>query len=164
MTVLSARAQGNLRRSQGLIDCPATRPDRNWKGAASRRLERDMVGKLVGGIPHPPRNPNNHSPSTNQRSARSSDGPRMLTGLRFGHLALGPRSLWSSPFVARFLLSLSMILSQPTSDPFSPDIRVTIIHELYCLADSFVLTTHFISDSLLFCLSTSSKLFPLILG
>ena len=31
-------------RSQGLIVSPATRPERNWKGAASQRLERDMVG------------------------------------------------------------------------------------------------------------------------
>ena len=116
------------------------------------------------GIPPHPWNPNNHSPPTNQESACSSNGPQTLTGLRFGHLALGPRSPWSSPFVIRFLLSLSMILSRPTSDPFLPDTRVTITHGLYWLADSFALTTHFISNSLLFCLPTLSELFPSFLA
>ena len=140
-TVLSARAQGNLRRSQGLMDCPATRPDRNWKGEASRRLERDMVAVST-----------------------FTTGPRTLAGLRIGHSALGPRTHQSSSFVVRFSLSLSTTLSRPTSDPFSPDTQITIVHELYCLADSFVLTTHFIPNSLLFCLTTPSGLFPLVLG
>ena len=116
------------------------------------------------GTPPHPRNPNNHSSSTNQRLARSSNGPRTLAGLRVGHSALGPRSHGSSPFVIRFLLSLLMILSRPTSDPYSSDTRVTTTHELYYLADSFVLMTHFISDSLLFCQPTPSKLFPLFLA
>ena len=116
------------------------------------------------GTPPHPQNPNNHSPPTNQRSARTSNDPRTLAGLHIGHSALGPRSYWSSPFVVRFLLSLSTILSRPTSDPFSPDTRVTITHGLYWLADSFVLTTHFISDGLLFCLPTLSELFPSFLA
>ena len=110
-------AQGNLRWSQGLIISPETRPERNWKGAASRRLERDMVGKLVGcwwkwwselmGVPPHLWNPNNHSLPTNQQSARPSNGPQTLAGLCIRQLAHGPRSHWSSPFVVRFLLSLS---------------------------------------------------------
>ena len=116
------------------------------------------------GAPPPPWNPNNHSPPTNQQSACSSSGLRTLAGLHIGHSALGPRSHWSSPLVVRFLLSLSMILSRPTSDPFSPDTQVTLTHGLYGLADSFVLTTHFISDSLLFCLPTPSELFPSFLA
>ena len=80
---------------------------------------------------------------------------------RITHRTLGPQpSVTLVTTICRsFLLSLSMMLSRPTSDPFSPDTRITITHELYCLADSFVLTTHFISDSLLFCLTTPSELF-----
>ena len=115
------------------------------------------------GTPPHPQNPNNHSPPTNQRLARSSHGLQTLAGLCFGHSALGPRSLWSSLFVIRFLLSSSTILSRPTLDLFLPDTRVMITHEFYCLADSFILTTHFIPDSLLFCQPTPSELFPLIL-
>ena len=116
------------------------------------------------GTPPHPRNPNNHSPSTNQQSARSSTGPRTSAGLRIGHSALSPRSHWSSPFGVRFLLSLPTIFSRPTSDPFSPDTRITITHELYCLADSFVPTTHLLSDSLLFCLTIPSEQFPLFVA
>ena len=93
-------------------------------------------------------NPNNQFTPSNQQIPHLSHSLCISAGLHFRTLSPQPRSIWSSLFVVRFLLSLSTILSWPTSDPFSPDNRVMITHELYCFRWFIRSHTHFISDSI----------------